>query len=73
MAAAPYEAAVLFSTVGSGVGNIGQASYAAANASLDALALSRRAHGVEACSMQWPMVDEVGMGAAAFSISGSSE
>ena len=63
---APLEARVLFSSVGSGLGNVGQGNYAAGNACLDALALSRRAHGTATCSLQWPLVGGAGMGAAAF-------
>jgi acyl transferase domain-containing protein/NADPH:quinone reductase-like Zn-dependent oxidoreductase/acyl carrier protein len=62
----PLDAFCLFSSIGSGIGNIGQASYAAGNACLDAHALSRRAHGMAACSLQWPLVATAGMGAAAF-------
>ena len=36
------------------------------NASLDAIGLSRRATGVVACSLQWPLVGGAGMGAEAF-------
>ena len=65
-AAAPLEAWLLFSSVGAGLGNVGQASYAAANACLDAHVLSRRARGAAACSVQWPLVGGAGMGAAAY-------
>ena len=51
---APLEARVLFSSVGSGLGNVGQTNYAAGNACLDAHALSRRAQAMAACSLQWP-------------------
>merc|ERR1712147_294034 len=64
-AAAPLEAQLLFSSVGAGLGNVGQASYAAANASLDACSRSRRACGGAACSVQWPLVGGAGMGAVA--------
>ena len=59
------EASVMFSSVGSGLGNVGQACYAAANAHLDAIALNERAFGRVACSMQWPLVHGAGMGAIA--------
>ena len=62
----PLDAFCLFSSVGSGIGNVGQANYAAGNACLDAQALSRRARGIAACSLQWPLVATAGMGAAAF-------
>ena len=61
---------MLFSSVGAGLGNIGQTNYATGNASLDAHALSVRARGSEACSLQWPLVGGAGMGAAAFSALG---
>ena len=57
---------MLFSSVGSGLGNVGQASYAAANCCLDSHARSLRAHGIIACSLQWPLVGGAGMGAIAF-------
>ena len=72
-AVALFEARVLFSSVGSGLGNVGQASYAAANARLDAHAVSRQAHGTAACSVQWPLVGGVGMGAAAFTTNGERQ
>merc|ERR1712091_115220 len=62
-ASTPLEACLLFSSVGSGLGNVGQASYAAANACLDGHALSRRVQGVATCSVQWPLVGGAGMGA----------
>jgi hypothetical protein len=50
---------VLFSSVGSGLGHVGQSGYAAANALLDAFASFHRARGQIARSIQWPLVSEV--------------
>jgi hypothetical protein len=58
---------LLFSSVSSGLGTVGQANYAAANACLDAHAHSCRARGLAAQTMQWPLIGGVGMGASAYS------
>ena len=63
--AAALECLVVWSSVGSGLGHVGQASYACANAWLDAHARSRRVGGSAASSGQWPLVGGAGMGAAA--------
>ena len=49
------EARILFSSVASGLGNVGLANYATGNACLDAFALSLRANGMVARSLQWPV------------------
>ena len=66
IATSPVKTCILFSSVSAGLGNVSQANYATANASLDACALARRSHGVAACSTQWPLVGGAGMGADAF-------
>ena len=60
------ETAMLFSSVTAAFGNIGQASYAFANAFLDALALQKSASGCVLGSLQIPAVGGAGMGAASF-------
>ena len=64
VAALPLQAQLLFSSVGSALGNVGQTNYAASNACLDSHALARRTHGVEGYCVQWPLVGGAGMGAA---------
>ena len=64
-AVARTEAVVFWSSVAAAFGNVGQGSYSAANACLDALGQMRRAHGAKASSMQLPLVMGAGMGAAA--------
>ena len=52
---------VFFSSVVALLGNVGQASYAAANAFLDGLARQRCQQGLPALSINWGIWDKVGM------------
>ena len=62
-ATTPLSALLSYSSVASAYGNVGQGSYAAANAVLDSFSQCRRANGMVAASVQWPLVGGAGMGA----------
>src|SRR3990167_4516925 len=55
---------ILFSSVASLVGNIGQINYSAANGFLDSLVQWRRSQGLPGLSIQWPGVSGIGLAAS---------
>lgn len=59
----PLDFFVLFSSLGSILGQTGQGSYAAANAFLDGLALQRAASGLPAVSINWGAWSDLGFAA----------
>ena len=59
----PLDFFLMYSSLASVVGNIGQGVYAAANAYLDGLAAYRKSQGLAATSMNWGPWSQIGMAA----------
>ncbi|QDZ21994.1 polyketide synthase [Chloropicon primus] len=57
----PLQVCIMFSSIASLYGNIGQTSYSAANTYLDTLAALRQNQGLPAVSIQWPAISGIGM------------
>jgi hypothetical protein len=55
---------ILFSSIASLVGNIGQINYSSANSFLDSLVQYRRSLGLTAISIQWPGISGIGLAAS---------
>ena len=55
---------VVYSSIASLFGNVGQANYSASNSYLDALIRLRRIANLPGLSIQWPAIADVGMAAA---------
>ncbi|QDZ21995.1 alcohol dehydrogenase [Chloropicon primus] len=57
----PLQVCIMFSSIASLYGSIGQTSYSAANTYLDTLAALRQNQGLPAVSIQWPAISGIGM------------
>ena len=64
---------VCYSSLSATIGNVGQSSYAAANAFLDFLMDKRRGEGYCGVSIRWPIVSGVGIAAPVSAKAGSSK
>jgi len=69
----PVSSALYFSSVAAVIGPAGSASYAAANAALDTIALERLTSGIPSTSVQWGAWAEVGMVSEAKAVHRSME
>ena len=64
---------VVFSSVTSGRGNLGQSNYGFANSSMERVCECRRKHGKNALAIQWGAIGDVGLVLESAHMNGTNE